>query len=135
LKAKCNEQINNLIAQKDAFRIIRNDISVQLNYCMGILENLSKFYENADVTGKKRILGSIFTENIFFSEKKVRTKKVNEVVSLLVNTSKTFEKIKTGQFNKNFELSRQVTPAGFEPISSEPESEILSIELRGQFLF
>lgn len=24
-----------------------------------------------------------------------------------------------------------VTPAGFEPISSEPESEILSIELRG----
>jgi site-specific DNA recombinase len=78
---------------------------------MGILENLSKFYENADVTGKQRIPGSIFPENIFFSEKKVRTKKVNEVVSLLVNTNKSFEKIKKGQFNKNSELSRLVTPA------------------------
>jgi hypothetical protein len=29
LKAKCNEQINNLIAQKEAFKMVKNDIAVQ----------------------------------------------------------------------------------------------------------
>jgi hypothetical protein len=42
---------------------------------MGILENLPKFYENADATGKQPILGSIFPENLILSEKKFEPKK------------------------------------------------------------
>ena len=45
---------------------------------MGILENLSGFYEKADMVGKQRIIGSIFTGNLIYSEKKVRTTKVNK---------------------------------------------------------
>jgi site-specific DNA recombinase len=82
---------------------------------MGILENLSGFYANADLAGKQRILGSIFTGNLIFSEKKVRTTKVNEVLSLLINVSKDSGKKKTGQSKKNFELSRWVISEGLEP--------------------
>ena len=115
LKAKYTSTINDLTSKKEEARIITNDISVQLNFCMGILENLSGFYENADLAGKQRILGSIFTGNLIFSEKKVRTTKVNEVVSLLVNVSKDSEKKKTGQSKKKIELSRWVISEGLEP--------------------
>ncbi len=117
LKAKYTTTIHNLTSQKEDIRIVSNDLSAQLNFCMGILENLSGFYENADLAGKQQILGSIFSENLIFSQKRVRTKKVNEVVSLLVNTSKAFQKTKSGQFNKNLELSARVTPTGLKPVT------------------
>jgi hypothetical protein len=88
-----------------------HEIGDQLEFCMGILENPSGFYEKADVAGKQQIIGSIFTGNLIFSENKVRTTKVNEVVSLLINSSKSFEKKKKGQPNKNLKLSPWVTRA------------------------
>lgn len=44
-----------------------------------------------------------------------------------------FGEKKKGQEANFSDLSLMVTPTGFEPISSEPESEILSIELWGLF--
>jgi hypothetical protein len=79
---------------------------------MGILENLSGFYEKADVVGKQQIIGSIFTRNLIFSKNKVRTTKVNEVVSMLVKSGKAFEKKKRWQSNKKFRLSPWVTLRG-----------------------
>jgi hypothetical protein len=54
----------------------------------------------------------LFSGNLIFSQKRVRTKKVNEVLSLLVNTSKAFQKIKSGQSNKKLGLSVRVTHRG-----------------------
>jgi site-specific DNA recombinase len=115
LKSKYNTDIERLIAQRSDISLMTKNITLQLEFCMDILENLSGFYEKTDVVGKQRIIGSIFTGNLIYSEKKVRTTKVNEVVSLLINTSKAFEKMKKGQFNKKIKLSHQVTPAGFKP--------------------
>jgi hypothetical protein len=88
-----------------------NDLIDQLEFCMGILENLSGIYEKADVVGKQRIIGSISTGKLIYSEKRVRTLKVNVVISLLINTSKDFEKEK-GQSNLKLKLSPMVTPEG-----------------------
>ena len=115
LKSKYNSDIEKLTIQKADINIMTNDLSSQLEFCMGILENLSGFYEKADVAGKQRIIGSIFTGNLIYSGKKVRTTKVNEVVSLLINTNKAFEKNKKGQPNIKLKLSPMVTPAGFKP--------------------
>ena len=62
--------------------------------------------------GKQRIIGSIFKGNLIYSGKKVRTTKVNEVVSLLINTSKAFEKNKKGQPNIKLKLSPMVNLRG-----------------------
>ncbi len=118
LKTKYKADIDSFTKQKAEINIITNDISVQLEFCMSVLENLAGFYEKADVVGKQRIIGSIFTGNLIFSEKKVQTTKVNEVVSLLINTSKAFEKMKKGQLRKKLKLSPWVTPAGFKPTTS-----------------
>jgi hypothetical protein len=51
--------------------------------------------------------------------------------TLLCNNNNSFGENKKGQATNFSDLSLMVTPTGFEPISSEPESEILSIELGG----
>jgi hypothetical protein len=101
LKANYTIAIDQLNAQKSEIRIHSNDISVQLNSCMGIFENLSGFYENADLEGKQRIIGSIFTGNLIFSEKKVRTIKVKEVIYLLLNVDKDLKGQKKSARQKN----------------------------------
>ncbi len=115
LKMKYSLDIERLTKERAEINMITSDLSEQLKFCMDILENLSGFYEKADVEGKQAIIGSIFTGKLIYSEKKVRTTKVNEAVSLLINTSKAFEKIKKGQPNKKLKLSLGVTPEGFKP--------------------
>jgi hypothetical protein len=61
---------------------------------------------------KQLIIGSIFTGNLIYSGKKVRTKKVKEVVSLPLNTSKAFEKKNKGQPNIKLKSSPMVNPRG-----------------------
>lgn len=112
LKAKYTSDLDKLTKEKVEINFMTNDISDQLEFCMGILENLSGFYDKADVVGKQQIIGSIFTGNLIFSKNRVRTTKVNEVVSLLINSSKAFEKKKKGQLSKNSKLSPWVTPTG-----------------------
>jgi hypothetical protein len=115
LKAKYLANIDRLTKDKTEMNIMTNDISAQLEFCMDIMENLSGFYEKADTEGKQRIIGSIFTGNLIYSENKVRTTKVNEVVSLLINTSEAFEKMKKGQPHKKMKLSSMVVRRGIEP--------------------
>ena len=111
-------KMQGLSSQKDEILSITKDISVQLSFCMGLLENLAGFYENADLEGKQRILGSIFTGNLIYEQKKVRTTKVNEVVSLLINTNKAFRKNNNGQSLRNLRLPTRVTPTGLKPVTS-----------------
>ncbi|MBN1181057.1 MAG: recombinase family protein [Bacteroidales bacterium] len=115
LKVKYTAEKEKLIKERSEISFMTHEIGDQLEFCMGILEDLSGFYEKADVTGKQQIIGSIFTGNLIFSENRVRTTKVNEVVSLLINSSKAFEKKKKGQLSKNLKLSPWVTPEGFKP--------------------
>lgn len=58
---------------------------------------------------------------------------LNEMPHLVCSTNKAFEENKKGQEANFSDLSLMVTPTGFEPISSEPESEILSIELGSHY--
>jgi hypothetical protein len=62
---------------------------------------------------------------LIYSGKKVQTTKVNEVVSLLINTSKTFEKMKKGQLHKKLKLSPWVTPRGWN--SNQFMTDLLKI--------
>jgi site-specific DNA recombinase len=69
-----------------------------------LLSNISVFYQKADAATKKKVLCSIFPENLFFSKEKSRTPRINEAVRLILNTSKDFQQQKTGQLFKNLIL-------------------------------
>ena len=57
---------------------------------------------------------------------------VNQFFIINPEFSTNYEDKKRGLFHENTEKSPCVHPAGIEPTSSEPESDILSIELRVQ---
>jgi hypothetical protein len=46
-----------------------HEIGDQLEFCMGILGNLSGFFEKADVAVKQQIIGPIFIGNLIFFRK------------------------------------------------------------------
>jgi hypothetical protein len=71
LKAKYLANIDRLTQDKADMNTMTNDIIAQLEFCMDIMENLSGFYEKADTEGKQRIINSIFTGNLIYSEEKV----------------------------------------------------------------
>ena len=82
-----------------------------------LLSSISTFYQKADATTKKKVLCSIFPENLFFSKEKNRTPRINEAVRLILTTSKDFSQQKTGQLFKNLTLSGEVEITGVEPVT------------------
>ncbi len=58
------------------------------------MENISEQYSNADIEGKRLLLGSIFPNKIHFENKKVRTADVN-LIFIEINSIKiTYKGIK-----------------------------------------
>ena len=76
---------------------------------------MDQLYENADIEFKQQLLDLIFTGKLYFSENKVRTTEINEVINLLHNISRAYRRNKKRQLAKKKQLSRLVIPAGFEP--------------------
>jgi len=89
-----------------------NDFSSYLSYGFSLVGNLSHYYSNADVKTKKKLIGSIFPEKIYFENNSYRTTKMNAVIELLFNA-------RAGFTNKNrpenSDLSTVAPPSGLEP--------------------
>ena len=59
------------------------DIKPKLKFSIDLLENIGEFIENAPVTVKIKVLGSMFPEKIEFDGKNYRTKSYNKVLDLI----------------------------------------------------
>ena len=70
--------------------------------------NLKNLYENSDLQGKDQIIGSIFPRKFVFSENKVQTDEINEVIRWMIKNNKVFRRNKKGQQLKAESLSRLV---------------------------
>ena len=66
----------------------------------------------ADLTGKKQILSSIFSEDLIFDGKKCRTPRINEVLRLILLIDSNKQKTDSGQISEYLDLSAQVELAG-----------------------
>ncbi len=87
----------------------------KFDFCMNLLLNLTEFYEKSSIDGKQQLIGSIFTGNLIFANKKVRTTKINEVLFLINSIYESYGKLpkeKPGNFSGLF---HQVIQLGFEP--------------------
>ena len=98
----------------------KEDHSIYQQYMkkgIDLLSNIGMFYQKADADTKKKLLYSIFPENLFFSKEKSRTPRINEAVQLILNTRQGFSQQKTGQLFKNLMLSGEVEITGVEPVT------------------
>lgn len=84
-------------------------------YGIPFLLNMKSYYMKADLEIKQKIVGSIFPEKIIFHEKKYRTTKTNEFLTLLTLNINELGKIKNGQTNIKIDLPIKAPPLGLEP--------------------
>ena len=96
---------------------LNKDIYEQLTNSFSFLKDLPSRFLDAGLEAQQRIIGSIFPGKLFFSENKVRTSKVNEVVTLFASIGAPFGRNKKGRFCEKAETSFEVTPIGFKPIT------------------
>jgi site-specific DNA recombinase len=95
------------------------------------LSNLQKFdkqYINSDIHNKRLLTGLIFPNKFGFQNKKVQTADINPLLLKISSINKGFDKNKKrdNPYIKN--LSRLVSPAGFEPATASLEGRC-SIQL------
>ena len=103
------------------------------NYIDNSLEllcNLHNIWRLGNYNEKQKFQNLMFPDGIIYDRKNdvVRTSKVNSVFELTRLLSISYSKNKSGQKNKNVNLSAPVSPIGFEPMTASLEGRC-SIQL------
>ena len=81
------------------------------------LQNVDEFYLNSDIDVKRRIIRTIFPENLKLENEGYRTTKMNEGAAFVYALNGILEVKKEGT-NYDFDsLSLLVHPIGFEPMT------------------
>ena len=104
-KGELEVQLNNLNKFKPEFETYVSNSTL-------LISDLSNYYQNNDTESKKKIIGSIFPEKIYFENNEYRTTKINEIIELLSNDSKGLnENCRT----KKVQQSTFAPESGLEP--------------------
>ncbi|HEX8277411.1 MAG TPA: recombinase family protein [Segetibacter sp.] len=111
-KEVLQNQKNEYLVKKETLKNLPDDFSKYLTYGFSLIGNLSHYYTNAEVKTKKKIIGSIFPEKIFFENNSYRTTKINSVIELLFNAGATFRNKNRSEIS---DLSTVAPPSGLEP--------------------
>ena len=111
--AELNSEENDKVSAVDY-----KELASHIDWGFGFVKNLSNYYESADIEGKRLIIGLMFPQKFTFENKQLQTSEIDKTFQPLCNSSKGFKRIKKRDNSKNLELSRLVTPAGFEPATA-----------------
>lgn len=76
---------------------------------------LDFLFSKGDLGQKRRIIGSIFPENLTFDGVEHRTTRINEVVNLIYLVNNEIKPKKSGQNHLKMTLPTWVGPLGIEP--------------------
>ena len=117
MKLRYESQLRDLKTKKQDAIYLSKEVYDQLIFSFSFLENLPSQYSKGTLDVQQRIIGSIFPENLTFSENQYRTKRINEVVKLFCAITNGFDRNKKGQFRSKSELSNKVENIGLEPIT------------------
>ena len=101
---------SNEVEQKDKKRIIEIYESSLFK-----LESIENQYNESDIEGKRRIIGSIFPKKFQFENKKVRTADLNPLFLKIASVNSFSQRTKKRTNSKKMNLSGMVGDEGFEP--------------------
>lgn len=93
----------------------QKDLDTLIIFGTNLLANLDKFYNDANIDVKTRLLSSIFVEKLEFFDKSFRTHPFNDAISLLCRYNKAFRRSKTKKGTILSNNSLKVLKAGIEP--------------------
>jgi site-specific DNA recombinase len=112
LNERLEAQKSTSVSRLKALKNMKSEFQTYINYSTSLLANISGYYQNSSVETKKKIIGSIYPDKIYFINNSYRTTRINEVVELILNGSKDF---KQKSLAKSARLSSVAPPSGLEP--------------------
>ncbi len=118
IKAKLDKANDELIRKKANLSTGHENFKEHLKYGATILRNIDLFYQNASLSEKQLIIGSVFPEKLIFEKNKFRTNRMNEAVVLMCVNHSDLPQKKSGRSKKFLLSSAQVEMRGFEPPAS-----------------
>ncbi len=84
-KARYKNEIDGLLNRKAELEAKDSNFMQYVNYGFSLLKNLDKYYSKSNIAVKQKIISSIFPEKLIYQDKKYRTTKINQALSLLTN--------------------------------------------------
>ena len=115
IKRNLEPKIEAMLAQQLNFNQIEVEYRGYLKKGLTAIKNLGYLFDNADINGKQDIIRSTLKENGVFSEGKVRTEKLNNLILLTTYGDGEFGGDKKRKGSKICSLSGIVPSAGVEP--------------------
>ena len=88
-----------------------------MSYGFSLLKDLDKYYSNASIGVKQKLIGSIFPEKLIYQDEKYRTSQINEVLSLITNNINHLGGVEKEKAIKIDSSSYQAPAVGLEPTS------------------
>jgi site-specific DNA recombinase len=118
INERYSEIILRLKMERSKLDNVDADFIKYMEYDMLLLKNIANTYKGVPSELKRKIIGSIFTEKIIFENNECRTTKLNQVVSLILQSTNKFHKNKKGLTSQNANQSCKVEDNGVEPMTS-----------------
>lgn len=115
IKTEGEEKIRRLEASLTSANESVPNIKPLLESAISNISGLDVLYEKASIERKRKIIGSIFPENLTFVGSEVRTVRVNEALRLILLLSNKLGDKKNGANLSILDLPQDVTTEGFEP--------------------
>ncbi len=112
-----NERIAELSYQTFELENTPTEFALYLRTGLNLLNNLSAYFDQADLEGRKKILSLIFSEKLVYVKPNYRTFQPNEFLTLLASIDNTFKDYKKENVSKKADISSWVVSTGIEPVS------------------
>ena len=111
-KVSLESQKNELTVRLNSLNTLTPEFTSYLSNSTLLMKNLSGFYEESTIENKKKLIGSIFPEKIYFENNNYRTTKMNEAIELVFNLSPGSNENSPEEKSR---LSSVAPAAGLEP--------------------
>jgi site-specific DNA recombinase len=113
-KRRFESEKNDLVMRHITLSQLPTQFSAYLNFGVTLIRNVSKYYLEAPIDTKKKIIGSIFPEKLQIAGDSYRTTKMNEVFAWICNTDGLFQKQMPGKKTGQSTVAPQT---GLEPVT------------------
>lgn len=119
IKKECNDLLKTLEAKLRDLpnrSTVLKSLDEMLELVTNRYTNILQYYKNQDLTTKRKIIGSMYPENLYYDGRLHRTLFESEPLSLILLINSELEGIKKGEKLCQNSFSPQVAPRGIEPL-------------------
>ena len=115
IKSRYDDVNTTLIRQRASLELDNISYSGKIGGSFNLLRNLDKFYNEASIDVKQKIVGLNFPEKLIYENGRIQTPKMNELLSLIMLEYSGLEHKKRDKEKIFFTLSPKVSLQGFKP--------------------